>query len=183
MLGSKGPSTRARGGLWLRWLLRFQGTVDLLALVVPLLSVETIGRLHAALGLGEFPQAAIAEYLSRNLPLLVALHGLLLWGVATDLVRYRPLIALLGWSAIAHGAWLVLIDWQAGLPGWWVASEGPLRALLGGAMLVLLRGVPRVDLSRSDRSRSDRSRTDPTQSDPTQSDPTQSSSGDGLRSV
>jgi hypothetical protein len=39
---------------------------------------------------------------------------------------------------------LVLIDWQAGLPGWWVLGEGPLRALLGGATLVLLRTVPPI---------------------------------------
>jgi hypothetical protein len=126
-------------------LLWFQGNLDLLAVLFPLLPMDTIARLHAALGLGEFPRSAIAEYLARNLPLLVALHGMLLWGVATDLVRYRPLIALLGWGAIAHGAWLVLIDWQAGLPGWWVAGEGPLRALLGVATLRLLRAVPRSD--------------------------------------
>ena len=140
---SEDPSSRPGSARWLRRLLWFQGNLDLLAVLFPLLPMDTIARLHAALGLGEFPRSAIAEYLARNLPLLVALHGVMLWGVATDLVRYRPLIALLGWGAIAHGAWLVLIDWQAGLPGWWVASEGPLRALLGVATLVLLRGVSR----------------------------------------
>ena len=142
---SDGPSSAPGAARWLRRLLWFQGNLDLLAVLFPLLPRDTIARLHAALGLGEFPRSAIAEYLARNLPLLVALHGMLLWGVATDLVRYRPLIALLGWGAIAHGAWLVLIDWQAGLPGWWVAGEGPLRALLGLATLWLLRGVPRSD--------------------------------------
>jgi len=145
MLPSDGPSSAPGAARWLRRLLWFQGNLDLLAVLFPLLPMDTIARLHAALGLGEFPRSAIAEYLARNLPLLVALHGMLLWGVATDLVRYRPLIALLGWGAIAHGAWLVLIDWQAGLPGWWVAGEGPLRALLGVATLRLLRAVPRSD--------------------------------------
>lgn len=133
---------RPEGSRWLRRLLRFQGAVDLLAVVVPLLPTETIARLHEALGLGSFPQSPIADYLARNLPLLVVLHGLMLWGVSGDLPRYRPLIALLGWSAIAHGVWLVAIDWQAGLPGWWVLGEGPLRAFLGGATLLLLRSVP-----------------------------------------
>ena len=140
---SQGLPSAPGSARWLRRLLWFQGNLDLLAVLFPLLPMDTIARLHAGLGLGEFPRSAIAAYLARNLPLMVALHGMMLWGVATDLVRYRPLIALLGWGAIAHGAWLVLIDWQAGLPGWWVAGEGPLRAMLGVATLVLLRGVPR----------------------------------------
>jgi len=142
MAGSVGAGPRSEGSRWLRRLLRFQGTVDLLAVVVPLLPTNSIARVHEALGLGAFPQSSIADYLARNLPLLVVLHGLLLWGVSADLPRYRPLISLLGWSAIAHGVWLVAIDWQAGLPGWWVLGEGPLRALLGVAMLLLLRSVP-----------------------------------------
>ncbi len=143
MTGRVGDGPRSEGSRWLRRLLRFQGTVDLLAVLVPLLPTNTISRLHEAVGLGSFPKSPIADYLARNLPLLVVLHGLLLWGVSADLPRYRPLISLLGWSAIAHGVGLVVIDWQAGLPGWWVLGEGPLRALLGVAMLLLLQSVPR----------------------------------------
>ena len=144
MAGSVEAGLRSEGSRWLRRLLRFQGAVDLLAVVVPLLPTDIIARLHEASGLGPFPQSPIADYLARNLSLLVVLHGLVLWGVSGDLPRYRPLISLLGWSAIAHGVSLVLIDWQAGLPGWWVLGEGPLRALLGGATLVLLRTVPPI---------------------------------------
>jgi len=125
----------------LRRLLQFQGILDLLAVAFALLPTATIAQVHERLGLGSFPDSPIAIYLARNVSALVALHGLVLWGVATDLSRYRPLIALLGWSAITHGAWLIAIDWQAGLPGWWIAGEGPLRAVLGAATLVLLGAV------------------------------------------
>ena len=82
---SQGLPSAPGSARWLRRLLWFQGNLDLLAVLFPLLPMDTIARLHAGLGLGEFPRSAIAAYLARNLPLMVALHGMMLWGVATYL--------------------------------------------------------------------------------------------------
>jgi hypothetical protein len=49
------------------------------------------------------------------------------------------LIGFLGWLHIVLGVVVVVIDYTAGLPLWWVAGEGPGIAVGGVLLLVLTR--------------------------------------------
>lgn len=120
-------------------LLRGLGAADLLALAVVFLSDETIDAFNRLAGLDPLPESPLVSYLIRSTSVLYALHGALLLGMATDVVRYRPLIRLLGWLAILHGGLLFYIDFQADLPGWWRSVEGPAFALCGLAIVMLSR--------------------------------------------
>jgi hypothetical protein len=121
----------------LTWLLRMLGAVDLLAVAVVFLPNEFIDAISQAVGLRPLPELPAVDYLVRSCSALYALHGALLLGLSTDVVRHRPLIRLLGWLAMIHGGLLFHVDTQAGVPDWWRFSEGPTFALCGLVIAVL----------------------------------------------
>ena len=121
-------------------LLRVLGVVCLLALFPMLMPFEWITWTHARMGLGEFPQAPIAEYLARCTSALSAFYGGLLWVLARDVQRYRPIIIyqaaamlLLSLTSLGIGItvgvplkWLlldVLGCWIFCLPTLWFAKQ------------------------------------------------------------
>ncbi len=124
----------------LRCALRLLGGLDFLAIAVCFLPVSAIESLHQFAGLGQFPTAPIAAYLARNVSAMYAAHGLALCYVAGDIPRYRRLIRFLAIVSMAHGGMLVGIDMASGLPMWWILTEGPGFATLGGMIWALERG-------------------------------------------
>lgn len=123
----------------LKLLLRVGGTLTGLALFAVFLPTDRMAAVHSALGLGEFPATPLVDYLTRTVSALYAFHGAVLWVASFDVERSAPLIRLLGWGNIAFGGLLTGIQLHAGLPGWWIASEGPWVVASGVALLVLLR--------------------------------------------
>jgi hypothetical protein len=120
-------------------LLRVVGVGALFALVAVFMPVSWMAATHRWLGLGEMPAAPVVEYLARSLSAFYALFGALCLVLASDLGRYRPLVRFLGAAfAVASGV-LTGVDWAAGMPWWWSASEGPGGAVLGVLMFVLAR--------------------------------------------
>lgn len=134
---SEVPPIAHRSQRWLAGLLRGLGLIDLAALVPVFLPMPSIAWVHQWMGLEPLPDGRIVEYLVRTTPALYALHGALLLYVSFDVVRYRPVIRLLGWLMAAHGAVLVFIDFHAGMPLWWTWCEGPIFAVSGLALVVL----------------------------------------------
>ncbi|MCY2962964.1 MAG: hypothetical protein NT069_04800 [Planctomycetota bacterium] len=124
----------------LRWALRILGGLDFLAVAICFLPLSAIERLHQFAGLGPFPAAPIAGYLARNVSAMYAAHGLTLCHIAGDIPRYRQLIQFLAIVAMAHGGILIGIDMASGLPVWWILTEGPGFATLGGMIWALERG-------------------------------------------
>ena len=55
----------------------------------------------------------------------VRVHGVLLFVVSRDPVRYRGIVRYLGWMNVLFGLLLVLIDMHAGMPLLWTLLEGP----------------------------------------------------------
>jgi len=113
------------GPRWLAAWLRLIGVVDLLAVVAVVLPNDTLAAIHADLALGSWPDASIAGYLARSASWMYALCGALFLFLSTDVVRYRSLIRFLSLCGLATGIVLIGIDWSAGMPAWWTASEGP----------------------------------------------------------
>ena len=87
------------------------------------------------LGLGDLANVPITRYMARSLSLVYGMHGVLLWAVTRTWERYRDAVPFLARLHIALGAALFAVDLDAGLPWWWVASEGP--GLIGYGLIVL----------------------------------------------
>jgi hypothetical protein len=126
------------------WILRAGGVLTALAFPMALLPVSTIAEIHAWLGLGEYPDRPITDYLARSLSLFYGFHGVLLLVVSTDVRRYRTLVVWIAWLTVALGLALLAIDVHAELPSLWTWAEGPPVVVTGFVMLFLLRSVPRT---------------------------------------
>jgi hypothetical protein len=119
----------------LRVILAVTGAGLLLAVVPIFFPASVINYLHQQLGLGEFPNSAIAVYLARSTSLLYAMHGALMFFVSFNLVRYWPLVRLLGYLHVVLGLAMLGIDVSTPMPLYWVIGEGMPVAVTG--MLIL----------------------------------------------
>jgi hypothetical protein len=132
------------------FLLRLGGTMTLLAFPMMLLPDESMAAIHRWLGMGELPRAPVVGYLARSVSALYGFHGVLLFIIATDPVRYRRFVVYIGWMNVTFGLMLLGIDLHAGLPGWWTAVEGPGLVVLGVVLLFLSRAIdPAAPITRS----------------------------------
>lgn len=115
----------------IRFMLRLFGGVDCLAVLPVLMPRSMMEWVSTRMGFAPFSAGPLPEYLARSTSLLYALHGALLLYLAKDVVRYWGLIRWLGLLSIAHGAAMLAIDVQLGMPAWWCAAEGPTFAVAG----------------------------------------------------
>jgi hypothetical protein len=120
-------------------LLRLWGIAAMLAVVPLCMPFEWMAAVREWLELGPMPDDRVTEYLARSVCAFYLLNGLVVFVLATDLDRYRPLVRLFGLATIAFGIVLVFIDMAAGMPASWTWSEGPPTSLAGFAILLLAR--------------------------------------------
>lgn len=123
-------------------LLRIAGWATASAFLAIFLPVEWMASTHRWLGLGEFPRAAVVDYLARSIAALYGFHGVLLLIISRDPVRYRTIVCYVAVMNIIFGALVFAIDLHAGLPMAWTILEGPPIALFGVALTFLNRPVP-----------------------------------------
>ena len=119
---------------FLRFVLRWIGTVSLLALVAIVMPYSWMDATHQWLGLGRLPDQPIVGYLARSVSALYALLGGLFWTLSFDLQRHRPTLCFLGAAIIILGAVLTGIDWIERLPLFWRLWEGPWVMIMGAAI-------------------------------------------------
>jgi hypothetical protein len=124
-------------------MLRLIGLLDLVALAAVLAPRQWIAYSHSLLGMGDFPNQPIVGYLARSTSFWYASYGLLLWFVSCDVEKYSLLIKCLAWAMFIQGFIVVGIDIAEGMPGWWIAFEGPCCSGLGGSLLLLQRAQSR----------------------------------------
>lgn len=125
---------------WTRFLavvLRIGGSVELLAIFSVFLPRLWMEQAHESLGLGEMPRGVVVDFLIRQSSLYYAMHGLLLWFLASDPRRFQPIIRLMGWTFLLFGPAFCTINLTVGTPLWWALSDPAACALLG---LLLLHG-------------------------------------------
>jgi len=104
-------------------LMRLNAIVLLLAAVPMFFPTRWMVEMHAAMGLGVFPQDRITEYLTRSAAACYTMHGAVVWLIAQDVRRYRPLIPGLYIIHFAFAMTMLGIDLFAGMPTWWMISE------------------------------------------------------------
>ncbi len=122
---------------WLLLFLRFIGTSALVAFFAAVMPEKWIVEIAEELGFEPFPHSPLTFYLARNLSLLYGFVGALLWIVAVDLPRYRPLVSYVAYGTILFGALQFWVDSLASLPLWWTLSES-LSTFAGGWLLFWL---------------------------------------------
>ena len=127
------------------WILRLAGALMLLAWPAVFLPVDWMAATHRWLGLGEFPESALVDYLTRSISILYGIHGGLLLILANDLRRYRKVVVYLATMGVVFGALMIGVDLHAGLPASWTLTEGPPLLAVSVVMLWLLRSVPEGD--------------------------------------
>ena len=125
----------------LTWLLRISGAVQVLALPCVLLPTAWMASVHAALGLGEFPDSPLTQYLTRSIAALYALHGGTLLVASSDVRRLAPIVGYAGAAQLTFGLIVLAIDLAVGMPWSWTLLEGPPVVLIGVAILTLWRRV------------------------------------------
>jgi hypothetical protein len=123
--------------------LRVFAIVPMTAVFAVVLPIGVMDDIHQAIGLGRMPEGPIVEYLARSTSMFYALHGALLWYLASDLRRYRDLFRFYLWISLLFALGLFLTDLSAGLPRRWALVEGPIVAAFVGLTMVLFRSAER----------------------------------------
>jgi hypothetical protein len=118
-------------------LLRVSGAGLMLAFAAVLLPVDWMAAAHPRLGLGPFPRTPIVDYLTRSIAALYGFHGVFVWLVSRDPVRYRTFVWFAALMNIVFGATMLAIDLHAGMPPIWTAIEGPSIVAMGVAIAVI----------------------------------------------
>lgn len=114
-----------------RILLCIGGIVTGSAFLTVALPTDWMASTHERLGLGQFPEGPIVEYLARSVSAFYGFHGVLLFVVASDPARFKPIVIYLAAFNIIFGAMLIAIDFHAGMPAWWTIAEGPSIIVIG----------------------------------------------------
>ena len=122
-------------------LLRLAGTITVCAFGAMLLPTDWMEATHRWLGLGEFPRSPIVDYLTRSIAALYGFHGVLLFLISRDVVRYRSIVRYVGVMNMLFGAFILLIDVHAGMPRLWTLGEGPPIIAFGVTVLYLSRSL------------------------------------------
>jgi hypothetical protein len=125
-------------------ILRLGGVVIVLAFGAMLLPVSWMAGAHRWLGMGEFPQAPLTDYLIRSASALYGIYGVLFLVLAADPLRYQRIVRYVGVMDIIFGVLILAIDWHAGMPAWWTMIEGPTTVGSGVAVLYLLSRATRA---------------------------------------
>lgn len=133
-------STGAR--LWLlSLLLRIGGLATSAAFLAVFLPADWMASTHEALGLGPFPRAPLVDYLARSIALLYGFHGILMFIVAGDPVRYRPIVTYIAAMDLIFGVAIAIIDIHAGMPWYWTIGESVPITVMGVLIAVLDRST------------------------------------------
>lgn len=125
-------------------LLRAIGVLGCIAVFAIFMPTSWMATTHEWLGLGEFPDSPITQYLARSISAFYVIFGGLAIFVSMDVKRYGPVIVYLAYATMAFGVLLTGIDAMAGLPTYWTLFEGPPTIIIGAVILLLVRRVSRA---------------------------------------
>jgi hypothetical protein len=124
-------------------LLRLGGAVLCTAFLAMFLPTAWMASTHEWIGLGAFPRSAVVEYLTRSIAALYGFHGVLLFIIARDVVRFAAIVRYIGVMNVLFGSMMTVIDLDAGMPTLWTLFEGPPVVGMGAAILYLSQSIPR----------------------------------------
>jgi hypothetical protein len=119
---------------WTATFLRFIAIIQMLTFAVVVMPVGWIAAWHAWLGMGAMPDDPVLRYVIRGAAFVQGALGVLGWVIATDVVRYRPLIITLAAICLCAAPAYFLLDAVAGMPRFWCIFDFAY-CLAAGAVL------------------------------------------------
>ena len=136
---------------WLKILLLLFGIPPALAIIPGLMPTSWMAAVHQWLGMGEFPDEPIADYLARYASGFSAFYGWLLLLLMTDVRRYAPVITFQAVAIIVLSGVGAIFAWRAGMPSWWMIGDVVSCWSFCGAMLWLQTKIPPAENSKQSR--------------------------------
>lgn len=121
------------------WLLRYAGTIEILAFLAVAMPRSWMEVSHAWLGLGDMPVGPVTMFMIRQASYTFGMHGISLWVLASNVVRFRPLVILNGIAYLLAAPVFFLIDYTSGMPLWWTVVDSSGCAFFGATLLLLIR--------------------------------------------
>lgn len=101
-----------------------------------------LGKLQWLLGMGRLPDSALLRYLGAGGSFVYIVTGILMWVMAGDVVRYRPMIVLSAWIMLAAAPIYAYINLHTGMPLWWMAMDVVACLVLGTVLLWACHAKP-----------------------------------------
>jgi hypothetical protein len=120
------------------WVMRLVGLVEILAFAAVVMPSSWMESRYAWLGTGAMPKGPVFDAVMRQVSWTYGLHGIGMWIIASDVVRYRPLVWLTAFGYLLTGPVFIAIDYLEGMPWFWIAGNGGSCLLIGVIMLGLL---------------------------------------------
>ena len=99
----------------LKLVLRLGGSVEILAFFAVVMPRAWMESTHEWLGLGVMPPLPVLDYMIRGASFTFGLHGVLLWILASNPDRFRPLVIFTGASYFVAGPVFFAVEHLAGL--------------------------------------------------------------------
>lgn len=121
------------------WFLRLAGAFEILAFFAVVMPRSWMEVAHAWLGMGEMASGPLIMFMIRQASFTYGMHGVSLFVLASDVVRFRTLVILNGIAYLLAGPIFFLIDWTAAMPWWWTVADSLGCAFAGVAILLLSR--------------------------------------------
>lgn len=128
-------------------LIRLNAVVLVLAAVPVFFPSDLMAAMHDRLGLGNFPRDRLTEYLTRSAAACYAMHGVVVWMLSWDVIRYRALITGMYRLHFLFAVTICGIDLWAGMPWWWTLSEGGTIAVVAVVIGAVNRRAERAGQS------------------------------------
>ena len=119
-------------------ILRLSGLLLITAFIAAFLPYETMARIHEQIGLGDFPNLPILNYLARSVSLFYGIHGVIVLYISLDIMKYLKFLKLLCYLGFVFGIVLFGVDMNAPMPESWTFSEGPLIVSLNLVVYILV---------------------------------------------
>ena len=119
------------------WFLRLAGAFEILAFFAVVMPRSWMEVSHAWLGMGEMASGPLIMFMIRQASFTYGMHGVSLFVLASDVVRFRALVILNGIAYLLAGPIFFLIDWTAAMPWWWTVADALGCAFAGAVILAL----------------------------------------------
>ncbi|MFN0078114.1 MAG: hypothetical protein ACKVY0_16785 [Prosthecobacter sp.] len=124
-------------------ILRAACLMSLLTLGAVFAPEYVLGKLNWFLGLGKLPDSVLLRYLGSGGSFVYIITGLLMWMMAGDVVRYRPMIVFSAWLMLAAAPIYAYINIHTGMPRWCAVMDVVTCLGFGAALLWACHARPK----------------------------------------
>ncbi|MFP4107372.1 MAG: hypothetical protein ACLFVU_14990 [Phycisphaerae bacterium] len=127
---------------WLILFLKLGGVMMMFALVGVFMPRSLMEQGHRMIGMGEFPESPIMEYLARATSAFYTFFGVILWICSTDVRRYKTITDASAVFLIALSAVVLVYGFLIDLPMLYFGADVVTAVGLGAILLFLNRRIP-----------------------------------------